>query len=562
MAHLFPVRPRETVSMMTRDGCRLDADLYRPDADGEFPVLLMRQPYGRTIASTVTYAHPIWYASHGFIVVIQDVRGRGTSAGQFQLFIHEAQDGYDTVAWAAKLPQSSGKVGMYGFSYQGMTQLFAAQEKPTNLTAIAPAMVGYVPYEDWAYENGALLLQAGLGWAIQLAAETARLRQDTQAFQALYEASRQLPLTEENPICPDVLQRYAPESFFHDWIAHPKPDAYWQGLTPTLSSVDLPMLHVGGWFDPYLRGDVRLYREMEARSHFPQVLWIGPWGHIPWGRMVGGRDFGPQAHSPIDRIQVDWFTQLLKEEETGLLEAAPVHLFEMGSNCWRQFQHWPQYSTEIWALESDGLAAMDPSSGRLLKVATDEPGENAQPDVCQATSSTDWLVHDPWRPVPALGGHAGIPSGAFDRSALECRSDILTYTSAPLSVAMAAAGQIEATITCFSDRPSFDLSVVLSEVAPEGSSYPLTQGYGRFSARPGEWHTHTLKLQPTCFSIQAGYSIRLSISAACFPAYAVNPGTDIDDTTVRRIDAQIVTLGILGGKQCKSYVSIPSGHQV
>jgi len=157
--------------MQTRDGVRLDADVYRPDAVGEFPVLLMRQPYGRAIASTVVYAHPVWYAAHD-IVVIQDVRGRGTSEGTFQLFANEIEDGFDAVNWAAQLPGSDGQVGMYGFSYQGMTQLYAAVKNPPALKAIAPAMLAYDLYTDWAYEGGAFCLQANLGWAIQLAAET------------------------------------------------------------------------------------------------------------------------------------------------------------------------------------------------------------------------------------------------------------------------------------------------------------------------------------------------------------------------------------------------------
>src|SRR5918997_4262269 len=137
---MLKVKPKETASMFTRGGVRLDADIYRPDSEGEFPVLLMRQPYGRAIASTVVYAHPSWYAAYGYIVVIQDVRGRGTSQGEFKLFSHEIEDGFDSVTWAAGLPGSTGEVGMYGFSYQGMTQLYAAASKPTALKTICPAM--------------------------------------------------------------------------------------------------------------------------------------------------------------------------------------------------------------------------------------------------------------------------------------------------------------------------------------------------------------------------------------------------------------------------------------
>ena len=184
---------KETASMQTRDGVRLDADIYRPQSSDKFPVLLMRQPYGRKIASTVVYAHPRWYAAHGYIVVIQDVRGRGTSQGEFKLFAHEIEDGFDTVNWVSQLPGSTGDVGMYGFSYQGMTQLYAAIAKPDSLKTLCPAMLAWDLYTDWAYEGGAFCLQANLEWAVQLAAETARLQGDIQAYNVLYAASRNLP---------------------------------------------------------------------------------------------------------------------------------------------------------------------------------------------------------------------------------------------------------------------------------------------------------------------------------------------------------------------------------
>jgi len=552
MVQGLSVRPKETVSMMTRDRVRLDADVYRPDAEGSFPMLLMRQPYGREIASTVVYAHPSWYAAQGFIVVIQDVRGRGTSEGEFRLFAHEVEDGYDTVEWAAKLPQSNGKVGMYGFSYQGMTQLFAAQARPSALVAIAPAMVGYHPRTDWAYENGALLLQAGTGWAIQLAAETARLRGDRAAFQALHRASRQLPLYDEIPARPAVLSHHAPASFFHDWIAHPEADDYWATLTPQLADVDLPMLHIGGWFDPYLRGDVRLYQEMAARSQFPQPLWIGPWGHIPWSRRVGDRDFGVAANSPMDRLQVDWFTACL-QHTPDKFASAPVTLFEMGANRWRSFTQWPSGSQQIWCLTSSGLAAMDQRDGQLMPA--NSSGQSS-------VSSLDTWVHDPWRPVPSVGGHAAMPAGAFDRAAVDGRSDVLTYTSAPLENSLKVAGTIEVVLCCRCDRPSFDLSVILSEGLPDGRFWHLTQGYGRFTSRGTEWHSYPLTLQPTCFSLAAGHTLRLSISAACFPAYAVNAGTGAIAADSRTADAQIITLALQVGRASSTRLCLPIASDV
>ncbi|NEQ50388.1 MAG: CocE/NonD family hydrolase [Leptolyngbya sp. SIO3F4] len=531
------VKPKQQHSLYTRDGARLDADVYYPEGDGPWPVLLMRQPYGREIASTVVYAHPTWYAAHGYIVVIQDVRGRGTSEGSFELFAHEVNDGYDSVQWAAQLPDSDGQVGMYGFSYQGMTQLYAAQSKPLALKVLVPAMVGYDLYHDWAYENGALRLQIGLGWAIQLAAETARLNDDDTAFNSLRVASRNLPLNGPIAACPNVLKQYAPDSFWHDWLNHPNKDAYWQGLKPDLTNVDLPMLHVGGWFDPYLTGDIRLFKEMAGRSQYPQHLWIGPWSHIPWGRKVGEVDFGTEAMSPIDRLQIQWFDHFLKGKNTELSEQPAVHLFEMGSNCWRLFEQWPGGSaTQIYGLKSTGLAAMREDDGVLVQI------EAATPD----NSTFDVLVHDPWRPVPSLGGHVSWPGGSCDRTALDCRSDILTYTTPSLEADLSVVGDIKVILQIHTDSPSYDVCAVLSVVQPDGRVFNLTQGYKRVLA-PSDAPV-LIPFQPTCFKVQAGQALRLSISAACFPAYTVNPGISTDMLNmVPTMDHSVITLKLLHG---------------
>ncbi|ESA35354.1 peptidase s15 [Leptolyngbya sp. Heron Island J] len=513
-SHFLPVKPKQVYSLQTRDGQRLDADVYFPDAAGPWPVLLMRQPYGRAIASTVVYAHPTWYAAHGYIVVIQDVRGRGTSEGVFELFAHEVDDGYDSVQWAAQLPGSNGHVGMYGFSYQGMTQLYAAQSQPPALKALAPAMVGYDLYHDWAYENGALRLQAGLGWAIQLAAETARLQGDPTAFNALRTASRNLPLNGAVTATPDVLKQYAPDSFWHSWIAHPKDDDYWHTLKPDLTDVDLPMLHVGGWFDPYLTGDLRLFKEMATKSQYPQPLRVGPWSHIPWSRKVGDWDFGSEAMNPIDKLQIQWFDSWLKDNDTGLLDQPPIHLFEMGSHQWQRFDQWPSRSpTQTYELKSSGLAAMREDDGALVLPSK---------QVSVAPPVSDVLVHDPWRPVPSLGGHASFPSGCFERSAIDGRSDVLTYTTGLLDTELAVVGNVTVTVNIEADASSYDLCAVLSVVYPNHRVFNLTQGYSRIDG--GQPQTISLPLHPTCFRLIPGQALRLSLSAACFPAYSVNPG--------------------------------------
>jgi hypothetical protein len=540
MINPFKVK-QTTQSLLNREGVRLDADIYTPDVPGEFPVLLMRQPYGRKIASTVVYAHPRWYASQGYIVVIQDVRGRGTSQGEFKLFASEKADGLEAIAWASQLPQSTGEVGMYGFSYQGMTQLYAASQKPEVLKTICPAMIAYDLYQDWAYENDAFCLAANLGWAMQLAAESARLNQDESTYRQLFQASRQLPLYDSFPAYPEILQELAPDSFYHDWIRRSPQDPYWQGLSPAsfVDQLDLPILHIGGWFDPYLRGTLNLYEALLNRSSQEQRLIIGPWAHLPWGQRVGAMSYGLAATSFIDRLQIAWFDYYLKGKSSPLLDTPSVHLFEMGSNQWRYFDRFPIVKPQVHFLQSEGLANLRPDSGSLGAIAL----ENCE----------DYLVHDPWRPVPSLGGHASLPAGSYERSHLDDRADVATYTTAPLSQDLSLIGASSVELYVLADAPSFDLSVILSEVHPDGRVFNIAQGYRRINPATSPV---SISLQAIAILIPAGHQLRLSICCSCFPAYPVNPGTGQLPHETRLIDAQVIAIAIQSGKDNPSLLRL------
>lgn len=520
---------KQTISMETRDGVRLDADIYSPQGKGPYPVLLMRQPYGRAIASTVVYSHPSWYAAQGYLVVIQDVRGRGSSEGEFDLFAKEIEDGYDSVMWASQLPGSTGDVGMYGFSYQGMTQLYAAIATPTPLKTICPAMVAGDLYADWAYEGGAFCLQTNLAWGIQLAAETARLKGDESAFNRLYSASRYLPLNDSHPVRPHILRELAPDSFYHQWLDSPPQASYWQELSPQrfLDKVALPMLHIGGWFDTYLRGTLRLYQQMAQRESLQHLI-IGPWGHLPWGRKVGSKDYGRAAISPIDQIQIRWFDYFLKGKDTGIKLDKPIRLFEMGSNQWRYYTEFPNNSRQTYYLVSDGLASVREDGGKLCQAPSPNP-------------SLDILVSDPWRAVPSLGGHASFPPGSFERSSIDIRSDVLTYTSEPLQEDLHIVGTVVVEIDCLADAPSFDICPILSEVQTNGEVYNFSQGYRRVD---GEELPIKIPLQPTYMMVKKGNALRLCLSATCFPAYAINPGTGTPPGEATLMESRVITLTI------------------
>jgi putative CocE/NonD family hydrolase len=530
---MMDVLPPELVAMTTRDGVRLDADVYRPAQPGDYPVLLMRQPYGRPIATTVCFAHPAWYAAHGYIVVIQDVRGRGTSEGVFSLFEQETLDGEDAVHWAAALPGSTGAVGMYGFSYQGVTQLLAAATLPPALKAIAPTMIGWDLRQDWAYENGAFALAANIGWAVQLAAQNAKHAGDAEAFAELAEASRSLALGRANHARSDLLHRHAKHApFYGAWLDTDFNDAYWDRISPIARAEKLtqkgpPALFISGWYDTHLPGTIAAYRAYEQAGAVAAELVVGPWTHFPWGRRLGGVDFGEQAIGQIDQLQVAWFDQHLKSQDS-LPARAPVRLFDMGLRTWRDFAAWPQ-QREDWHIASAGRAALDERDGTLA--------------IAPSTGATsDYLVHDPWRAVPTIGGAFGPVPGPVDRTDIDSRPDVLTYTSAPLEAPLALAGETVVHLAITADVPSFDLSCILTTVDAEGRSRHLTEGYSYVPATKDGLETVTLRA--TCATLPAGTRVRLSVAAASFPAYPINPGTGRRPVDSGVQEAAIITLRV------------------
>lgn len=534
---------RETAHMVTRDGIRLDADLWRPHGPGPWPVLLMRQPYGRSIASTVVYAHPAWYAARGYLVVIQDVRGRGTSEGEFRLCEAEQADGFDTVAWAAALPGSSGRVGMYGFSYQGMTQLLAAAARPPALQAIAPAMAAWDVREDFATEGGAFRLQAGFGWGCQLALETVRRLGDAAAHQAILAASRAPPLGTSTPCLPPVAEALGRHGHYLSWLTEPPGAPYWARVSPSAAGgIEVPALHIGGWYDPLLRGTLACHAALSAAGRARQALVVGPWLHIPWSRRVGDRDFGPAAANEIDALQVRWFDHWLKDAESWPMDAAPVSLFELGGG-WRDFPAWPAGPAQRWSLGSGGRAGMTETDGILHREADDGAG-------------LDIIVYDPWRPTPSVGGHAGHPAGPLDRTHTDARSDVLTFTTPPLGRDLHLAGAVHATLRATSDAAGFDLHAILSEAPEAGGVYELASGYRRVDGLPDA--PVQVDMQAVCARIPAGSRLRLSVAAGAFPAFPVNTGTGRPPAEERLIDQRIITVMLRHGGESGTALHLPA----
>ena len=513
----------------------------------------MRQPYGKTIASTVVYAHPRWYARHGYMVIIQDVRGRGESGGEFELFSTEIQDGEETLDWVTSLNGCDGNVGMYGFSYQGMTQLYGAMSAHPSLKTICPSMTAFDLYSDWAYENGAFCYQLNLSWAIQLAGETARLKGDFIAYKSLYLASRNLPIHDLPVSVEEALRKYCPSNFYFQWLAHTENDRYWGDLSPCSrwENVDLPMLHIGGWFDPYLRGTLNLYQEMtqKRQSKFLQCLYVGQWCHIPWGNTLGEKYYSQNANNFIDDVQVAWFDRFLKGKDNPNFPEHKVNLFQMESNKWLGLDEFPQETRlesqlpaqQTFYFQSTGLANLRDDAGKL--VTNNQENHELQEDI---------IVHDWWRPVPSLGGHSAFPAGSFDRSELDNRSDIITYTSDWLTEDLDIVGEVEVEIYVGveSDLPTFDLSFVLSQVFPNGKVYNFSQSQMKVKN-----HNHRsfsaikCKLQATCIKLKQNTALRISIMASNFPAH-------LDASLREKMTLKPTTINIFSGTTKPSNIKL------
>ncbi len=502
----YDVAPVNVESMRTRDGVRLDADVYRPVTGESLPVLLMRQPYGRRIASTVTYAHPSWYAARGYVVVIQDVRGRGSSEGVFDLLVHERHDGLDTLAWVETLAGSNGRIGMYGFSYQGMTQLLAAAAGHPALAAICPAMAPFDTRADMAWENGAFCAARTIGWAAQLGAETARRDGDDARYRDLYALGHATPIDDlidpRNP----ALRRRLAGTHYQDWLDEPAESEYWKARSASsqLASLDVPALFIGGWFDGFLSGTLGAYRRLPGDA--PRQLHIGPWGHLPWTPHVGDRDMGVAADGmAIDMLQLHWFDRFLKASHNGVDTMSPVRLFDLGRDDWQSFDDWPEQAGQRWYLNTDaGLR----DGGHLAA----SPGQGA----CR-------IVHDPWRPVSDNGHHAGKTPGPRARNAIEAQPDVACFESAAIEHEQLLAGDVEVSVVARADTPSFDLHATLSVVDGHGVSRNIAQGVTRVFDASGSAPV-VVSLRAVCATLGSGQKLRLSLAGAAFPAFDLNDG--------------------------------------
>jgi len=530
-AQPYRVAIHSGVAVTMRDGVKLIADVYQPEVEGKFPVLLERTPYNRAGGAGSAAA----MAAHGYVVIIQDTRGRFDSQGEFYPFRYESQDGYDTVEWAARLPYADGKVGMFGGSYVGATQMLAAIASPPHLVAIQPYVTASEYYDGWTYQSGALMQWFASSWSSGLTVDTLRRKasglEDPKAWVA------QLPVERYRMLELPPVSALAP--YFTDWVAHEHDDDYWRPwkISDHYGEMNIKALHSGGWHDIFLKGTIQNYVGMHRASpaRADQRLLLGPWAHAetsPEGK-IGDVTFGKSAVLDTEATILHWYDYALKGVRNEYAAGAPVRIFIMGENAWRDEREFPLKRTQYtkYYLQRGALS-------------TDAPGEG-EPEQYQ---------YDPAAPVPTIGGRLccgnnQLPPGPADERPNEGRPDVLVFSTPPLAKDVEATGWVKATIYASSSAVDTDFTALLADVEPSGYARFLTDGIVRARYRnstqraepieAGKIYEYSIDLWATSNLFKAGHRIRLYVSSSNFPRFDRNLNTDEPITgSVRMVKAQ------------------------
>ncbi|SDW41977.1 hypothetical protein SAMN05421781_1353 [Marinococcus luteus] len=472
-----------------RDGTVLRADVYRPDGEGSWPALLLRLPYDKTTRRyRETFVDAGRLTAAGYVVVIQDVRGRFASDGTFYPFIYEAADGYVSVEWAACLPEVNGKVGMIGMSYHGFTQVAVAAGQPPSLQAIAPVMAFADGWSTMRGDRGVLELGKWQSWvAGSMLPDHLERAEGPKGPARISGYLEDLTgwLGKGDPLTwPPVTAAGLPD-YYQDFLLENVSAESRQRMQASPESIKVPALFLAGWYDCFLEETIDLYQ----RTAGPAEIWIGPWTHEDQSGQAGDMFF-PDAQIDRTGLFLQWFDRWLKDEKTPPRD--PVHYYMMRAGEWRSGAEIPEGQSEtVFYLHPDGLLSTEaPKQGA--------PGRRVR--------------HDPDHPVPTSGGNilmSGFPAGSFDQQEIQERSDVLVYTTAPLRSDWEMLGTVQARLRMTLSRPGLPVGLRISDVKPDGSAWNVVD-----TVQAGE---DTIDIGRTAYRFSAGNHLRLEIYLSSFP---------------------------------------------
>ena len=550
--------PRTVRDVLTpmRDGVLLAMDLVRPDASGRYPVVLVRTPYNKVKyrASNAPFAEEL--VRHGYIVAVQDCRGRYNSDGVFDPYRQEHADGFDTIEWLAAQDWCDGNVGMMGRSYVGQTQWFAASHAPKALKAIVPtASPPGHPFLNEPFYGGAMIL-ATPEWVFSMG----RRSEQVLGLQGLM--TQEQPYIGALPLATMADAAGSSSWYWNEWLSHPTFDEYWRshGYEEFWPRMTVPALNITGWWDMNFLGAPRNFMAMREQAatqaaRAGQRLVIGAWPHwVNETRMLSGVDFGPQAVTGLDSYVLQFFDYWLRGiTNNGLPQEAPVHVFVIGANEWWEADQWPLPGTDYTRvyLHSVGQANSHRGDGKLSR---ETPGE--QP--------ADEYESNPLDPAGALWN---LHEGPVDDRSVNARGDVLCYTSEILEQALDVVGPVTAVLYAASSAADCDLHVRLTDVHPNGSNRFLCHGILRARFRegyektvfltPGRVERFEIDMTATGVRFMAGHRIRVTVSSTWFPRFDRNPQTDAPNWMTDQRPPVIAQQRIFHDSNRQSYVSLP-----
>jgi putative CocE/NonD family hydrolase len=516
------------VAVPMRDGVALRADILVPGAEGKFPALIYRTPYGKHLAlkEYKTFEKAV---ARGYAVVVQDVRGRYASDGEFVAYQNEGRDGYDTIEWTAKQPWCDGNVGTFGLSYPGAVQWLAAVENPPHLKAMVPAMTFATP-RNFFYSGG-VFDGSWLDWIWMNIAPDIRRRKNLTGAKTYEEAQETwksehermqtfLPLRD----LPD-LKSVAP--FYYEWLAHSPADPWWDWaeLRNKYGPVHAAVLNLSGWYDEAYGPDGAttnfngVLKERRGEKDLRVRTVIGPWTHGGQeSTRAGEREFGPGAAIDYDELILRWTDHYVRGMENGVEREKPVRVFVMGANAWRDEDSWPPAPAKLqtYFLRSESKTAR---LGRL-----NETPPNRELHFNEFVSDPAHPLTDPYTAY-----------GAHDYRRLAGRNDVLVYDTDAMRADTEVTGPVHVEIYLSADVPDVDLWVRLLDVAPDGTAFNLMSpgldvlraSYRNEKQQPellkrGEIYKLNLDRMLTSNAFRVGHKIRIQVSGAFFPHFSRN----------------------------------------
>lgn len=535
-----------------RDGVKLYAALYRPAQGDTFPVLLLRTPYSTQHPRYVPWA--LHFVQHGYAVVMQDVRGRYESEGEWRPYIDETSDGHDTLQWLGQQPWCDGNIGTFGVSYNGFTQILPAPLRSPYLKALVPIANQEDNYGHMRY-NGLIHLENSMNFIWLGRRTNQNVPRELLDWEQVY---RRLPLV-------SALDDIADRPFYRDIVRHATFDDFWKSysMKGKYGQVEAPAYFITGWYDNLVHEMFKCYAGWKNGARTPEAraqtrLLVGPWTHAQIGSAdpFGDISFGSAAAVDIPAEHVRWYDQRLRGLDTGIDEEPPVRIFVMDANVWRSADEWPLPNTRYtpYYLHSQGRANSLHGDGTLSL----EPPADESPDT---------FTYNPHEPVPSLGGQSMLAAntGPRDRRPVERRDDVLVYSTEPLAKDVEVTGPVEMTLYAASSAPDTDFTATLVDVYPEGKAIIICEGIIRASFRqsyeaptpiePGQVYEYKFSLWETSNLFRAGHRIRVEISSSNFPRFDRNQNTGHPQGM--DADVQLAQQTIFHNAQYPSHITLP-----